>query len=116
MRNKVFAIFGAVGIILTAVYLLWMYQRVIFGKLKDEKNKLLKDLNLREVTILVPIVVLILWIGVYPLTFMMKTEKSVEYLLEVRKLKSERTFFVNKIDEYKIEIRDEQVLGQKIDD
>jgi len=116
LRNKVFAIFGAVGIILTAVYLLWMYQRVIFGKLKDEKNKLLKDLNLREITILVPIVVLILWIGVYPLTFMMKTEKSVEYLLEVRKLKSERTFFVNEIDEYKIEICDEQVLSQKIND
>ena len=116
LRNKVFAIFGAVGIILTAVYLLWMYQRVIFGKLKDEKNKLLKDLNLREVTILVPIVVLILWIGVYPLTFMKKTEKSVEYLLEVRKLKSERTFFVNEIDEYKIEIFDEQVLSQKIND
>ena len=115
IKSKVFAIFGALGVILAAVYLLWMYQRVIFGKLKDEKNKLLKDLNLREVTILVPIVILILWIGVQPLTFMGKTERSVEYLLEVMKRKKERTFYVNKTDKYKIEIGDEkQALILKI--
>ena len=83
-------------------------------KLKDEKNKLLKDLNLREVTILVPIVILILWIGIYPLTFMKKTEKSVEYLLNLKRIKSERTFLVDKVDEFKIEIGDEDILSQKI--
>ena len=98
MKNKVFAIFAALGVILAAVYLLWMYQRVFFGKLTNEKNKLLKDMNLREIVILAPIVILILWIGVYPDTFLSKTEKSVEYMVENIRNKKEDVFFTNDIN------------------
>ncbi|MFC1562453.1 NADH-quinone oxidoreductase subunit M [candidate division KSB1 bacterium] len=106
MTNSIFAILAALGIIFTAVYLLWMYQRVIFGKLRNEKNKLLKDLNLREITILVPIVILIFWIGVYPKTFLVKSEKSVAHLVKILENKREKRFFTNDINKYKIEIRD----------
>ncbi len=109
LKSKPFAILATTGVVLTAVYLLRMYQRVIFGKLTNEKNKDLKDLNLREIAILLPIIILILWIGIFPLTFMSKSERSVEYLLECMKLKKERSFFA-KNNNYKIEIKDKNVV------
>ena len=69
------------GIIFAAVYMLWMYQRVIFGEVTHEENRGLRDLTPREWAILVPVVVLIVWIGVYPTAFTGKTEASVEALL-----------------------------------
>ena len=58
-----FAIIGALGVILAAVYMLWMYQRVMFGEVTHEANMHLTDLNLREVVVLVPVVLVIVWIG-----------------------------------------------------
>ncbi len=58
------------GIVLGAAYMLWLYQRVMFGKLENPDNQTLKDLNLREVMTLVPIVVFCVWIGVYPKPFL----------------------------------------------
>src|SRR5256884_1753810 len=52
------------GIIFAAVYLLWMYQRVIFGEITHEENRALPDLSPRERAMLVPVVVFIVWIGV----------------------------------------------------
>src|SRR5216117_518479 len=60
------AALATTGIIFAAVYLLWMYERVIFGEVTHEANRGLRDLSAREWALLVPVVVLIVWIGVYP--------------------------------------------------
>ncbi|MFA7626134.1 MAG: NADH-quinone oxidoreductase subunit M [Candidatus Kapaibacterium sp.] len=65
-----FTIFGASGVIFAAIYLLWMYQRVMFGTIDNPANKSLNDLTAKEWTMLVPIVVFIVWIGLYPSTFL----------------------------------------------
>ena len=69
------------GVIFAAVYLLWMYQRVIFGEITHEENRALPDLSPREWAMLVPVVVFIVWIGVYPMTFTGKTEATLEALI-----------------------------------
>jgi len=57
------------GIVLGAAYMLWLYQRVMFGKLDNPENEDLKDLNFREIMTLVPIIIMCLWIGLYPKTW-----------------------------------------------
>ena len=79
--NYIFAAFGALGLILGAVYMLWAYQRVMFGPLDKEKNKRLPDLNFREVSLMIPIAVMIIVMGVYPGPFLKKIEPSVSHLL-----------------------------------
>jgi NADH-quinone oxidoreductase subunit M len=76
-----YAVVAATGVIFAAVYLLWMYQRVVFGKVTNPANQNLKDLSIRELFVLVPIIVFIVWIGVYPNTFLKKTEVSVQRIL-----------------------------------
>jgi len=80
-RSIWLAAFATSGIIFAAVYLLWMYQRVIFGEITHEANRALRDLTPREWAVLVPVVVLIVWIGVYPGAFTGKTEAAVEALI-----------------------------------
>ena len=69
------------GIIFAAVYLLWMYQRVMFGEVTREENRRLTDLTPREWAVLVPVLVFIVWIGVYPTAFTGKTEATIAALL-----------------------------------
>jgi NADH-quinone oxidoreductase subunit M len=80
-RNAWLAAVATSGIIFAAVYLLWMYQRVIFGEVTHEENRRLRDLTPREWAVLVPVVALIVWIGVYPTAFTGKTEATVEALI-----------------------------------
>lgn len=82
LSSKLFAILAATGVILAAVYMLWMFQRVMFGKLDKEENKRLLDLSAREIAVLVPIVVFIVLIGVYPNAFLKKMEPTVNHLIE----------------------------------
>jgi NADH-quinone oxidoreductase subunit M len=77
-----FAVFATSGVILAAVYMLWMFQRVMFGELKNPKNQILKDLSLREVVIMVPLLVFVFWIGVAPNVFFEKMNPSLERLIE----------------------------------
>src|SRR5438309_2009730 len=79
--NPWLAALATSGIIFAAVYLLWLYQRVIFGAVTHEANRGLRDLSPREWALLVPIVVLIVWIGVYPTAFTGKTEATIEALI-----------------------------------
>jgi NADH-quinone oxidoreductase subunit M len=65
------------GVVLGAVYMLWMYQRVIFGPLKNEENKKLTDLSSREVLVFAPLLVMMLVMGLYPKPFLDRMEKSV---------------------------------------
>jgi NADH-quinone oxidoreductase subunit M len=82
LNNYYYAIFAASGVIFAAVYMLWMYQRVIFGRLENPANKELSDLNKREIGLLIPIILFIVWIGVYPSTFLNKSEKSVKNVIQ----------------------------------
>ncbi len=78
-----YTVFAATGVIFAAVYLLWMYQRVVFGQVKnpDLKNQL-TDLNTREYIVLIPIFFFIVWIGIYPGTFLSLTEESSKSILQ----------------------------------
>ena len=81
-----YAIAGASGVILGAIYLLWMFQRVMQGPVKETvvngHTVHLTDITPREVAILVPIVVLILWIGIYPKPFLDRTAASLNQASE----------------------------------
>lgn len=88
MVNKTFAILAATGVIFAAVYMLWMYKRVFFGVVTNAKNLSLADLNLREVVVLVPLVLCIGWIGVYPKPFLQRMEASVSHLIQQVQSKS----------------------------
>jgi NADH-quinone oxidoreductase subunit M len=67
--NKVFAGISVIGIILGAAYMLWLFQRVFFGPLDKPENKILTDLNAREIAYMVPLVIFMFWIGLYPKPF-----------------------------------------------
>jgi NADH-quinone oxidoreductase subunit M len=81
--NQVYAIIGASGVILAACYMLWMLQRVIFGKITKPENENLKDLSGRERLVLIPLVVLIFWIGVYPKPFLSRMEPAVKNIISM---------------------------------
>jgi NADH-quinone oxidoreductase subunit M len=75
--------FAATGVIFAAVYLLWMYQRVVFGEVKNpELQKQLTDLTTREYVVLIPIFIFIIWIGIYPSTFLDLTDLSTKSILQ----------------------------------
>jgi NADH-quinone oxidoreductase subunit M len=78
---RLMAILAATGVVLGAIYMLWMYQRVFFGKLANEKNKGLPDLSLREVIVLLPIVIFMFWLGVRPGLILDRIEASVTTVL-----------------------------------
>ena len=82
LGTPVYAIVSTTAVILAAVYLLWMFQRVMLGPIENEKNKDLKDISKMELATVLPLLVFIVWIGVYPNTFLSKTETSVKKIIE----------------------------------
>jgi len=89
--NRLAAVLAASGIILAAVYMLWMYQRVIFGRITHPANERLKDLNRREIVTLVSIILLILWIGIYPKPFLRLTSAGTSHLVATVQKKHAQT-------------------------
>lgn len=81
--NPAAAILSASAVILAAVYLLWMFQRVFFGEVTNEANRNLKDLNLREIAVFLPLIFFIVWVGVYPKPFLSKIEPSVNHFIKL---------------------------------
>ena len=81
--NVTYAVIAASGVILAACYMLWMLQRVIFGKLDKPETKNLKDLNIREQLVLIPLIILIFWIGIYPKPFFARMEPAVKNILKM---------------------------------
>jgi len=80
--SKAWAAWGALGVVLGAAYLLWLYQRVMFGPVTHAINEKLPDLNLREYATLVPLVILAFWIGIYPKPFFAYLDKPVQKIVE----------------------------------
>jgi len=80
--NPWFSVIAASGVILAAIYLLGMYQKVFLGKNSNPANSSLPDLSRREVVVLVPIVVFIVWIGIFPGSFLNLTAGSTRALVE----------------------------------
>ncbi|MBI4462325.1 MAG: Fe-S-binding domain-containing protein, partial [Acidobacteria bacterium] len=80
--NKWWAGFSVLGIVLAAAYLLWLYQRVMFGEVTNPANRNLPDLDLREVMTLVPLVIWCFWIGIYPKPYFEVLEKPVALLVQ----------------------------------
>lgn len=79
---KMFAVLGATGVILSAVYLLWMLQRVLFGQVAKQENAELEDMDLREKLGLIPLVIMAIIMGVLPMFFLQNSEKSVNSVRE----------------------------------
>jgi NADH-quinone oxidoreductase subunit M len=72
------AALAATGVIWAAVYMLWMLQRVVFGRITHPENARLKDLDARETALLIPLLILMLFMGVYPNLFLNRSQSSVE--------------------------------------
>ncbi len=77
-----YAVFAVSGIVLGAAYLLWLYQRLMFGKITDPENEKLKDVTLREQVTLVPLVAFCILIGVYPKPFLEPLRVPVEAIMQ----------------------------------
>jgi NADH-quinone oxidoreductase subunit M len=78
-----FTVFASSGVIFAAVYLLWMYQRVVFGVLTKDKLINLTDVDTREMIVLIPILIFIIWIGLFPATFLKITEATTNSILNI---------------------------------
>jgi len=89
--HRLAAVLASSGIIFAAVYLLWMYQRVCFGEVTSEANRRLTDLSPREWAVLLPVLLFIVWIGIYPTTFTTMTEPSVQALITQVQTKAQAT-------------------------
>jgi NADH-quinone oxidoreductase subunit M len=75
------AFFITTGIILGAAYMLWLYRRVVFGKLEKDDVKAMLDLSPREIAIFVPLILIVLWMGIYPSSFTAITGPAVDQLI-----------------------------------
>ncbi|MFL6374655.1 MAG: NuoM family protein [Pyrinomonadaceae bacterium] len=76
--NYVATMFAGTGVIFAAVYMLWMVQRVFFGKVTNAKNRVLADLSWREIGIMIPLLILMVYMGVYPKPFLRRSDEAVK--------------------------------------
>ncbi|HLF86859.1 MAG TPA: Fe-S-binding domain-containing protein, partial [Nitrospiria bacterium] len=75
--NKIYAAIAVLGIILGAAYMLWLYQRMMFGTLDNPENKNLPDMNRREIAYMIPLIIFMFWIGIYPKPFIKIMEPAI---------------------------------------
>jgi len=80
--NRLVAVLASTGVVLGAVYMLWLYGRVMLGQLNKEDLKSILDLNRREVVIFTPLVLIVLWMGIYPEYFLVLMHTSTNNLVE----------------------------------
>jgi len=91
LQNGTYAVLGAIGVILSAVYMLPMFQKIFLGELTSDENRRISDLNAREGVVAVVFVMLIVWIGVAPSSFLKLSEKSTASVIEKVQQKSSLT-------------------------
>ncbi len=77
--NIVFAAFAVTGIVLGAAYMLWLFQRTMFGEPEGADNQNMTDLNLRQLCYMLPLVILMFWIGLYPKPFLTRIQPTVNH-------------------------------------
>ncbi len=94
-----YTVFATTGVILAAVYMLWMFQRVMMGKVTNPENANLKDLSAREVVVMLPLILFIFWIGFYPNTFFEKMNPSLENLITQVKGKQQIAMMAEEMDQ-----------------
>lgn len=94
--KKIYGILAATGIILGAGYMLWLYQRIFFEK--PEERRSVYDLDFREVIILLPLIVLVFWMGLYPNVFLDYMHSSVEHLLNGIDIDTTTGYMMNYMD------------------
>jgi NADH-quinone oxidoreductase subunit M len=82
LENWRWAAWAVPGVILAAAYLLWLYQRVFFGTVTNPKNEKLHDLTPREVLTFAPLIIMALWIGLYPKPFFQILEQPVNQIVQ----------------------------------
>jgi NADH-quinone oxidoreductase subunit M len=87
--NPLAAVIATSGVILAAVYMLWMFRRVMFGPIENSENRGLIDLGLREKVVMLALVIPIIWIGVYPNPLLRRIEPSVIELIRQLEVRSE---------------------------
>src|SRR5712671_27923 len=81
VASKTWAAFAASGVVLGAAYMLYLYQRTMFGKVENPKNERLLDLSHREFATFAPLIVLAVWMGIYPTPFLKRLETSVQHII-----------------------------------
>src|SRR5205823_9633700 len=81
LPSKLWAAFAASGVVLGATYMLYLYQRTMFGKVENPKNERLADLNGREFATFAPLIALAVWIGLYPAPFLRRLDTSVQHVI-----------------------------------
>jgi NADH-quinone oxidoreductase subunit M len=86
---------AATGMVLGAAYMLWLYQRVMFGKAEGE-NATVKDLNWREKWTLIPLIVLAFWIGIYPSPFLKIIDKPVKFIVHAVSINQNQQYLAEK--------------------
>jgi len=81
VANKWWAAFAGSGVVLGAAYMLYLYQRTMFGKIENPKNEHLADLSHREFATFAPLLILAVWMGIYPAPFLRRLESSVQHII-----------------------------------
>jgi NADH-quinone oxidoreductase subunit M len=81
VASTLWAVVAASGVVLGAAYMLYLYQRTMFGKVENPKNEKLMDMSGREFATFVPLIILAVWIGIYPSPFLTRIESSVQKIV-----------------------------------
>lgn len=93
----VYAVIAATGVILAAIYLLWLIQKVFYGPVTNEENTKVRDIGWNEIAAMVPLVIMMVWIGVHPNTFLSRMSPSVNELIAVVKQEGKGKVMVSEI-------------------
>ena len=81
VANKIWAFCAGAGVVLGAAYMLYLFQRTMFGKVENPKNEHLLDLSHREFATFAPLLILAFWIGLYPAPFLRRLDTSVQHIM-----------------------------------
>jgi NADH-quinone oxidoreductase subunit M len=81
--QRPWAVLAATGVILSACYMLWMFQRVVFGQVTNSANEGLKDLSRREMLVFAPLLALIFWLGIFPQAVLARMQPSIHETIEL---------------------------------
>jgi NADH-quinone oxidoreductase subunit M len=81
------AFIAATGVVLGAAYALWLYRRVVFGELVHDDVKTMKEMTGRDLTLFIPVILLVIWLGIYPKSYIGAMDASVEHLIKQTQVK-----------------------------